>query len=171
MRYALLIALALFAGCRDETPLAPPAPVALTEDAASHFCMMQISEHGGPKAQIHLKGLPDPLFFAQVRDGIAYLKQPERTAPVTAIYVSDMSSAPSWQAPGAENWMPADEAFFVVGSDVTGGMGAPEVVPFKSEQDARDFAARHGGEVMRLGAIPEDAVLGTVEIAIPQGGS
>jgi len=170
VRFALLIALALIAGCREEVELAPPAPVALTEEAVSHFCMMQLTEHSGPKAQIHLEGFPDPLFFAQVRDGIAYLKQPERTARIAAVYVSDMSRAPSWEQPGAENWMPAEAAFFVVGADVTGGMGAPEIAPFDSEQSARDFTARHGGTVMRLGEIPEEAVLGPVEIAAPKGG-
>ncbi len=170
MRCALLIALALIAGCREEAEFAPPGPVALTEEATSHFCMMEVAEHPGPKAQIHLEGLPDPLFFAQVRDGIAYLKQPERNARIAAVYVSNMSRAPSWEAPGAENWMPAKAAFFVVGADLTGGMGASEIAPFDSQEAARDFAVRHGGEVMRLDEIPVEAVLGTVEIGAPEGG-
>ncbi len=169
MRYAALVAIVLLAGCRDEAAVRAPEPVVMTEDAVSHFCMMSLDEHPGPKAQIHLEGLPDPIFFAQVRDGIAYLKQPERTAPIAAVYVSNMSRAPSWDAPGAGNWIAAEDAIFVVGADVTGGMGAPELAPFETEQGARDFAALHGGELMRLSEIPEEAVLGAVEIAVPEG--
>jgi copper chaperone NosL len=80
-----------------------------------------------------------------------------------------MSRAPSWDAPGAGNWIAAEDAIFVVGADVTGGMGAPELAPFETEQAARGFAALHGGEVMRLPDIPVDAVLGAVEIDVPGG--
>jgi copper chaperone NosL len=170
MRYASLLLIALLAGCRDDVAMQAPEPVALTEDAVSHFCMMSLDEHPGPKAQIHLEGMPFPIFFAQVRDGIAYLKQPERSAGIAAVYVSNMSRAPSWDAPGTGNWIAAEDAIFVVGADVTGGMGAPELAPFETEQAARDFAALHGGEVMRLQEIPEEAVLGAVEIAVPEGG-
>ena len=170
MRYAPLLLIALLAGCRDDVAMQAPEPVALTEDAVSHFCMMSLDEHPGPKAQVHLEGMPFPIFFAQVRDGIAYLKQPERTAGIAAVYVSNMSRAPSWGAPGIDNWIAAEDAVFVVGADVTGGMGAPELAPFETEQAARDFAALHGGEVMRLDQIPAEAVLGAVEIVMPAGG-
>lgn len=169
MRYALLVAIALLSGCREEAALQVPDPVDMTEDAVGHFSMMPLAEHPGPKAQIHLEGMPDPIFFAQVRDGIAYLKQPERIAGIAAVYVSNMSRASSWDAPGSSNWIAAEDAIFVVGADVTGGMGMPELAPFETEQAARDFAALHGGEVMRLPEIPEEAVLGTVEITAPGG--
>lgn len=169
MRYATLVAIVLLAGCRDEAAVRTPDPVVMTEEAVSHFCLMSLDEHPGPKAQIHLEGLPDPIFFAQVRDAVAYLKQPERTAGIAAVYVSNMSRAPSWEAPGAGNWIAAGEAIFVVGADVTGGMGAPELAPFETVADARDFAALHGGELMRLPEIPEGAVLGAVEITVPGG--
>jgi len=170
MKYALLLVAALLAGCRDDVALRAPEPVVMNEEAVSHFCMMSLDEHPGPKAQIHLEGLPAPIFFAQVRDGIAYLKQPERSAGIAAVYVSNMSRAPSWDAPGDDNWIAAEKAIFVVGANVTGGMGAPELAPFETEQAARNFAARHGGEVMRLDEIPAEAVLGAVEIIMPTGG-
>ena len=169
MRYALFVAIVLLAGCRDESAVRAPDPVLMTEEAVSHFCMMSLAEHPGPKAQIHLEGMAAPIFFAQVRDGIAYLRQPERTTGIAAVYVSNMSRAPSWDAPGPDNWIAAEDAIFVVGADVTGGMGAPELVPFETEQAARDFATLHGGELMRLPEIPEEAVLGAVEIAAPGG--
>ncbi|MDF1721611.1 MAG: nitrous oxide reductase accessory protein NosL [Minwuia sp.] len=122
MRALLIIAsLLVLAACQEEQA-EMPGPVPLTADALSHFCQMQVIEHGGPKAQIHLEGHAHPIFFAQVRDGLAYLMGPERTAPVVAVYVSDMGAAPSWAEPGASNWINADQALFVVGADVRGGM-------------------------------------------------
>ena len=76
MRYAAILLIVLIAGCRDEVAQLAPEPVARTDEAGSHFCMMSLDEHPGPKAQIHLEGMPYPIFFAQIRDGIADWKQP-----------------------------------------------------------------------------------------------
>ncbi|WP_299623247.1 nitrous oxide reductase accessory protein NosL [Pelagibius sp.] len=163
-----LLALLLLAACNDEVAVVPD-PVPLSDTALSHFCQMWIADHGGPKAQIHLEGFAEPIFFAQVRDALAYLRSPEREAPITAVYVSDMAEAPSWEEPGADNWVDAAAATFVVGADVVGGMGAPEVAPFGDTSAAEAFAARHGGSVMALDEIPMEAVLGAVEIDLPGG--
>ncbi len=161
-----LLSLLLLAACNDEVAVAPD-PVPLTDTALSYFCQMWIADHGGPKAQIHLEGFDQPIFFAQVRDALAYLRSPERDAPVTAVYVSDMAQAVSWEEPGPGNWVDAETAAFVVGADVTGGMGAPEVAPFGSTIAAEAFAARHGGSVMALEEIPSEAVLGAVDFDLP----
>lgn len=156
-----LIALALLslAACREETA-ALPAPVAMTEDSTGHYCQMELLEHPGPKAQAHLAGLEHPLFFSQVRDVVAYQRMPEQSHVVRVAYVSDMGApGATWDDPGAENWIAATEAHYVVGSEVTGGMGAPELVPFARPEDAQAFAARHGGQVLRLDQIPDSAVL------------
>jgi len=164
MKRLILTAALVLSACQEEEAKAPPAPVELTEVALSYFCQMNVAEHGGPKGQIHLDGFPAPLFFAQVRDLAAYVKSPERDAEITAIYVSDMGAAPSWAHPGTNNWIDAKGARFVVGSNVAGGMGAPEVVPFASSEDAARFAARYGGEVAGFEGIPDDAVLGPVDL-------
>ncbi len=163
MRYLALIALVAIAACKEEVVEAPD-PVDLTPDALSYFCQMNIAEHGGPKGQIHLEGYPAPLFFAQVRDMVAYLKSPERDAEITAVYVSDMGVASSWRDPGISNWIAADGATFVVGADVAGGMGAREVVPFADPADAEAFIARYGGTALPLSDIPEAEVLGPVDL-------
>jgi len=168
MKRALALIL-LLAACKEDL-VDIPAPVPMTDEALGHFCMMALADMHGPKAQIHLQGLPDPIFFAQVRDGVAYLKEPEQTLPITAFYVSDLSAAPSWEAPGIANWLPATEAFFVVGAAVTGGMGAPELAPFSTAEDAEAFAAEKGGTVLRLADIPADAVLGAIETVAVDGG-
>jgi copper chaperone NosL len=167
-RLSLLAALSLSAfalsACQEEEAKLPPNPVELTQTALSYFCQMNIAEHGGPKGQIHLEGFPAPLFFAQVRDLVAYLKGPERDADITAVYVSDMGVASSWAEPGNDNWVAANEAFFVINSNVAGGMGAPEIVPFASAADAEKFATRYGGTVTLLADIPAEAALGPVDL-------
>lgn len=164
MKYLALIAFVALTACKEEQAAAPPPPVDLTETALSYFCQMNIAEHGGPKGQIHLQGHPAPLFFAQVRDLVAYLKSPERDAEITAVYVSDMGQAQSWQKPGISNWVSADSAIFVVGADVAGGMGAPEIVPFATATDAERFMTRYGGQTARLSEIPDDAAIGAIDL-------
>lgn len=160
---AILSVLALTA-CKDDTTTASiPAPLVLTEEAAGHYCQMVILEHQGPKAQVHLANMPAPLWFSQVRDGIAYLKSPEQSAEILVLYVNDMGKAVSWTEPGADNWIDANLAYYVVGSDAIGGMGAPEIAPFGDPIAAADFATEHGGEVMTLADISAETVLSPVE--------
>lgn len=165
MRPLLIAALALgLAACKEEAAEAPPPPIDLTQEALSYFCQMNIADHGGPKGQVHLRGHPAPLFFAQVRDLVAYLKSPERDADITAVYVSDMGAAKSWSEPGISNWVMADEAHFVVGAAVAGGMGAPEIVPFAQRDAANQFVIQYGGKPLPLKDIPDDAALGAVNL-------
>ncbi len=161
----LLLAAVLLAACKTEEA-ALPDPVAMNADALGHYCQMQLISHPGPKAQIYLKGLADPIFFSQVRDALAYVKGPERDAELVAFYVSDMGEAQSWGHPGDDNWMTASEAEFVVGADVKGGMGAPEIVPFSDSVKAQKFADENGGNLMSLDAIPPETVLSPVEIVL-----
>lgn len=165
MKAILLTAATLLAlgACRpDEVSL--PEAVTMTEEAVGHYCQMEILEHGGPKAQVHLEGFEAPVWFAQVRDVVAYLRMPERQAEVVAVYVNDMAVAVDWESPGSDNWILAEEAVYVVGSSARGGMGAPEVVPFGSRESAEAFAAEQGGQVMDLAEIPDSSVFGEVEI-------
>ncbi|MCB2125745.1 MAG: nitrous oxide reductase accessory protein NosL [Rhodobacteraceae bacterium] len=159
MKRALLFAL-LLSACREEAAQATD-PVALTADAVGHFCQMNLLEHEGPKAQVHLEGLPGtPLFFSQVRDAVTYARLPEQSHPILAIWVNDMgASGATWAEPGADNWIDAKTAHFVVGSRLAGGMGAPEFVPFARMEDATAFALRNGGSIMGLDAIPDAAVI------------
>lgn len=163
MKHALIVlsALIVLAACKPDAVEAPP-PVAMTEAAVGHYCQMNVLEHPGPKGQVHLKDVAEPLFFSQASDVIAYLRMPEQSHAIAAAYVSDMSRAPDWDHPGAENWLLVKDAFFVVGSDREGGMGAPEVVPFSARADADAFTAQHGGDVMQLDDIPDAAVLAPI---------
>ena len=162
----LVLSLALLglAACRSEE-VALPGAVPMTEEVVGHYCQMNLFEHPGPKAQVHLDGVPYPLFFSQVRDAVAYQRMPEQSALIDVIYVNDMGApGATWEQPGAENWVLADAAYYVVGSDSVGGMGAPELVPFAEEAAASDFAATRGGRVLRLSNIQDGDVLSPVAL-------
>ncbi|MCW3784020.1 nitrous oxide reductase accessory protein NosL [Defluviimonas salinarum] len=159
----ILIATLLLAACKEEVAVAPD-PVSFTDETLAHFCAMNVAEHGGPKGQIHLEGIPEPLFFAQVRDAVAYLKSPERDAAIVATYVTDMGKAASWDEPGPTNWTAADTAVFVVEAEVAGGMGAPEIVPFADPAEAEAFISRYGGRAVPLAEIPDEAALAPIDL-------
>ena len=166
MKRLIIIAVLALTACKEEASVIP-GPMPMTKEALGHFCQMNIAEHGGPKGQVHLAGQLQPLFFAQARDVVAYLKTPEREAEILAVYVSDMGVALSWRYPGDDNWIVADQAIYVVGADVAGGMGAPEIVPFADPQAAQAFVALYGGTPMSFEQIPDDAVLGPVDLDQP----
>lgn len=160
----LLLALALpLAACKEEV-VQDISPVEFTDQTIGHYCQMNLTEHPGPKAQVHLEGIPDPLFFSQVRDAIAFTRAPEQVAPILAVQVNDMARpGATWEVPGVGNWIEAEGAWFVLGSRREGGMGAPEAVPFSTREAAEAFRTAEGGTLMRLSDIPDDMVLAPVE--------
>lgn len=165
-----ILPLVMITACKEDVAdTALPAPQELTAEAAGHYCQMIILEHQGPKAQVFLDGYIAPLWFSQVRDGLAYLKSEEQSADIRVLYVNDMGNAVSWTEPGKDNWINAADAFYVVNSDAIGGMGAPEVTPFGDRLKAEKFIMDHGGKVMLLSEIPAELVLSPVEIsALPE---
>lgn len=165
IRLLSILTLLTLCACKEELAQ-DTSPLPLNAEAVGHFCQMNLVEHDGPKAQVHLGGLPQmPLFFSQVRDVVAYVRLPEQTHEVLAIWVNDMGAqGATWSDPGTTNWIAAEAAHFVVGSRVMGGMGTPEIVPFADVTKASAFAAKNGGQVMRLAQIPDAAVLAPVVI-------
>ena len=147
----------------DAPPAAPPPAAEAPLEATGLYCGMLLSEHAGPKGQIHLASRGEPLWFTSVRDTIAFLRLPEEPRDITAIYVNDMGRAQQWDQPGPGTWIRLEEALLVIESDRVGGMGAPEAVPFSEQAAAEQFQAAHGGRVVKLADIPDDYVLGPVE--------
>lgn len=156
----------LVAGCdeRKSAQVAPP-PQTMTAAAIGTYCGMSLIEHAGPKGQILLASRPDPLWFSSARDAIAFTLLPEEAKDIRAVYVSDMAKAPSWEHPGPDNWVLAENAVFVIDSDARGGMGAEEAVPFSDRAAAAEFAARRAGRLATLSEIPRTYVLGSGEAA------
>jgi copper chaperone NosL len=166
MKYFIMLApflsALLIAGCEGETKSPPPVPFALTSEAIGRYCGMNVLEHAGPKGQVILDAkVGEPIWFSSARDTLAFTMLPEEPKDYVAVYVSDMGKAPSWDKPGATNWIDARKAFYVIGSTLRGGMGAEETVPFSAPEAAAKFAGKNGGKVMSFGDVPRDYVLGT----------
>jgi copper chaperone NosL len=157
LAFALLIPLA-FAGCRREAAQVPP-PQKMTVDAIGHYCGMNLLEHPGPKGQIFAASLIEPVWFSSVRDTLAFTMLPDEPKDIQAIYVSDMGKAPSWGKPGADNWVEARKALFVIGSRLKGGMGGDEAVPFSDRGAAEKFITENGGRIVTFDQVPRDYVL------------
>jgi len=159
---ASLVSAFLIGGCEAEKNTPMPAPFALTSEAIGRYCGMNVLEHAGPKGQIILDAkVGEPIWFSSARDTLAFTMLPEEPKDYAAAYVSDMGKAPSWEDPGADNWIDAKKAFYVIGSALRSGMGADETVPFSTQEAAAQFAAKNGGRVVTFNDVPRAYVLGT----------
>ena len=167
-RLVVLAALLLLPACGEEQKAEVPLPREITREAIGYYCNMIVQDHPGPKGQIFLSDKLDPIWFSSVRDTIAFTLLPEEAKNIAAIYVNDMSQA-IWEAPEAGSWIKVETAWYVIGSERRGGMGAPEAVPFSEQSAAEAFATRHGGEVVAFADIPADAILGAVSESEPIG--
>ncbi len=162
---ALMLVLACAAGCgRREASSPPPPPLEVSAEATGHYCGMLLVAHEGPKGQIHLASRAQPLWFSSARDTIAFTRLPEEPRDIRAIYVSDMARSKYYEQPDAGAWVDARAAWFVIESELRGGMGAPEAVPFSDARSAEAFRVRHGGRVVKLTEIPDSYVLGPVDL-------
>lgn len=144
-------------GCEKEPSIATPEPHTLTRDANGYYCLMTVVYHKGPKGQIIMTD-GKVNWFTSVRDTIAFTLLPEEPKNIAAIYVNDMSQA-NWDNPGEDNWIDARSAWYVIDSKRVGGMGAPEAIPFTSQNSAQAFVKKHGGKVIAFKNIPADYIL------------
>jgi copper chaperone NosL len=159
-RRAALLGLLSLAGCKPDKPdAALPPPREITDASIGQFCGMSLSEHGGPKGQIFVRDLPDPYWFATVRDAFAFAMLPEMPKAIAAIYVNDMARARNWDQPEPGMWVEAHEAAFVIGSRRQSGMQTDEAIPFGDAAVARRFAETNGGRVVRFADMPRDYIL------------
>ncbi|MBB5539559.1 nitrous oxide reductase accessory protein NosL [Rhizobium giardinii] len=165
---ASMVSALMIAGCEGEKSSPPPAPFALTAEAIGRYCGMNVLEHAGPKGQVILDAkVGEPIWFSSARDTLAFTMLPEEPKDFAAVYVSDMGKAPSWEKPGAKNWIDAKKAFYVIGSALRSGMGADEAVPFSTREAADIFAGENGGKVVSFEEVPRDYVLGGGETQKP----
>jgi copper chaperone NosL len=157
--YALLLivlpALGLISACEKNQAVEAPPAQTLTREATGYYCLMTVVNHNGPKGQIFLTDKEKPLWFTSARDTIAFTLSPEEPKNIAAIYVNDMSNA-EWNNPGANNWIDARKAWYVLDSNRSGGMGAPEAVPFSTKEKAEAFANEQGGKVYAFDNIPHE---------------
>jgi copper chaperone NosL len=161
MAFALLASLAL-AGCWEKPAAQAPPPHRMTAEDIGHYCGMNVLEHAGPKGHIFVASLIEPVWFSSVKDTIAFTMLPDEPKDIQAIYVSDMGKAASWDKPGADNWVEARKALFVIDSRARSGMGGDEAVPFSDRTSAEKFVGENGGRIVAFDQVPRDYVLTSV---------
>ena len=163
---AASIAVSLLTACdKPVATSAVPAPAEVSAEAIGHYCGMLLADHEGPKGQIFLASRNEPVWFSSVRDTIAFLRLPEEARDVAVTYVNDMGKAEHWDKPERGAWVDARIAWFVINSDMRGGMGVREAVPFLEKSAAEAFREKHGGDLARLDDIPDVYVLGPVDLS------
>lgn len=162
MRKIMALALTLLLlGCGEEVTTEPPAPQALTRDAMGHYCGMIVADHEGPKAQIFVNEIDEPIWFTSVRDAVAFTLLPEEPKALAAFWVTDMGKATDWGHPeDDEAWIDGRSAFYVLESSRRSGMGQAEAVPFADRGRAEAFVADYGGRIVTFANIPESYILG-----------
>ena len=161
--FAVLASITLL-GCGQKQAAIAPPPHSMTAEAIGHYCGMNVLEHPGPKGQIFAASLIEPVWFSSVRDTIAFTMLPDEPKDIQAIYVSDMGKAPDWGKPGADNWIEARKALFVIESRVKSGMGGDEAVPFSDRAAAETFAGANGGRIVGFDEVPRDYVLSSANV-------
>ncbi len=152
-----LIFITLLAACEKTQPVEIPPAQTLTREANGYYCLMTVLYHHGPKGQIILSDKKQALWFTSVRDTIAFTLSPEEPKNIAAIYVNDMTDA-DWDNPGEDNWIDAHTAWYVLGSERSGGMGAAETIPFSTKQAAELFSKEQGGNVYAYASIPKEYI-------------
>lgn len=155
---AALLVLPLM-GCKQDAAATLP-PETMTAEAVGRYCGMNLIEHEGPKGQVVLSKDMGAYWFSSARDTVAFTMMPDEVKDYGGLYVSDMAKAESWADPGADNWIDARKAFYVVGAKVEAAMGGAEIVPFGTRAGAEDFAREKGGTVQSFDELTPDEVLG-----------
>jgi copper chaperone NosL len=154
-----LLAAPLLGSCKRDGGAAVAPPREISDASVAQFCGMSLSEHAGPKAQIFIRGLPEPYWFATVRDAFAFVMLPEMPKAITAIYVNDMARAKNWEQPEPGTWVQASKALFVIGSRRRSGMNTDEAIPFGSSDAARKFVEAEGGRIVGFDDMPREYIL------------
>lgn len=155
-----LVGLLSLPACKpDNSDAALPPPREVSDSSVGQFCGMALSEHTGPKGQIFVRDLPDPYWFATVRDAFAFLMLQEMPKAIVAIYVNDMARARNWDQPEPGTWVEAHQASYVIGSRRRSGMHTDEAIPFGDAAAAGQFAEANGGRVVRFAEMPRDYIL------------
>jgi nitrous oxide reductase accessory protein NosL len=141
-----IIAPALYANGKA-TEIVPP-------QTRCPVCGMFVAKYPNWVTQIHYGDSGKTNFFDGVKDMMVLYFDPERyKAPpseaIKNIYVKDYYSL---------SWISAQDAFYVVGSDVYGPMGH-ELIPFESKEAAESFFKdHHGKEILTFGEITSELI-------------
>ncbi|HBN8344686.1 TPA: nitrous oxide reductase accessory protein NosL [Pseudomonas aeruginosa] len=147
----------LLAGCdasRDDATALGPVPIASGDEC--HVCGMLIEEMPGPKGEAVLPGAVRK--FCSTAELFGWWLQPENRQGQARLYVHDMSQA-DWRHPDDARLIDATRAYYVVGIQRPGGMGAT-LTSFADEEAATRLAAEEGGRVLRFDEIDQTVLQG-----------
>lgn len=151
LRAGLLATLGGLAGCEASRKGAGAlAPQEIGSGTSCELDGMLLAEYPGPKGQLLYADASAPVFFCDTVELLDTLLRPEQVRAVAAAWVQDMGRA-DWDQPRG-HWIDARSAFYVRGSRRHGSMG-PTFASFAREDDARRFAAEHGGTVLGFAEI------------------
>ena len=135
------------AACSQGDEVSKVVPREPGPDATGFYCSMALSEHSGPKGQIHLNGIADPFWFSSVRDALVYVGEDLASeGDIAGFWVNDMTGG-SGATPAPGSWIDARTAWFVLDSTREAAMGGNEAIPFKERDAAERFAEVEGGRV------------------------
>ena len=114
---------------------------AVSDNTRCTVCGMFVAKYPNWLTRIHYDGLEQTKYFDGVKDMMVFYFNPEKYGAasresIRAIFVRDYYSL---------NWLSAQEAFYVVGSDVYGPMGH-ELIPFATREAAESFSKDHHGK-------------------------
>lgn len=147
---ALFVALVLFVLPRawaGEMVVPPPKP-----DSVCPVCGMFVAKYPEWIAYVVYKD-GHAHYFDGAKDMFKFLADPKRYVPghkpedVAAVAVTDYYNVEA---------IPAQSAWYVIGSDILGPMGH-ELVPLASEAEAKDFMRDHQGKaIVRFGQVKPD---------------
>ena len=113
----------------------------VSEQTRCSVCGMFVAKYPNWLTRIHYDGLEQTKYFDGVKDMMVFYFNPEKYGAasresIRAIFVRDYYSL---------TWLSAQEAFYVVGSDVFGPMGH-ELIPFGTRGAAESFSKDHHGK-------------------------
>lgn len=146
-------------GCGDsgDGAAANCSPIMLTDEHDCALCGMTIVRFPGPKGQACRRD-GRQLTFCSVSDLLSWAWQPENAPNISGLFVHNLSET-GWEEPSDDHWIDARDAWYVIGHDRRAAMGHSPA-PFTRRDDAKDFAARHGGEVFQFDALDWDLLRG-----------
>ncbi|WP_456431575.1 nitrous oxide reductase accessory protein NosL [Nitratifractor sp.] len=127
--------------------------ISVPEGAKCPVCGMFVSKYPKWAAEMVVNG--KTYYFDGVKDMMKFYifdgDFPYDRSKIEKMLVTDYYTLES---------IPAKEAYYVIGSKLYGPMGN-ELIPFKSEKEARDFIVDHGGDrIVRFDQITAKMVMG-----------
>ena len=113
----------------------------VSEQTRCSVCGMFVAKYPNWLAQIQYADQSQTRFFDGPKDMMVFYFNPEKYGgppreDIKEIFVKDYYVL---------NWLPAKDAFYVIGSDIYGPMGH-ELIPFASKEAADSFSKDHHGK-------------------------